>query len=114
MRLKPASRVLERVDESIEEPCGLSAHSARFLAAAIANPGDQPALAQLVSRSHPRSSWTSRAVITSVCLTPVFRSDIANGPERIADPRRLAVDIVPEHANRCTTQSAKLARAGSQ
>ena len=80
MRLKPASRVLERVDESIEEPCGLSAHSARFLAAAIANPGDQPALAQLVSRSHPRSSWTSRAVTTSAYLTPVSAQKVPAAP----------------------------------
>ncbi len=29
-------------------------------------------LIQAVSRSHPRSSWTSRAVITSACLTLVF------------------------------------------
>jgi hypothetical protein len=34
--------------------------------------------------------------------------------ERIADPRWLGVDIVPEHANRCTTQSARLPRASSQ
>jgi hypothetical protein len=76
-----------------------------------------------VSRSHPRSSRTTRAVITSVRLTPVFRSEstrgavsvaFRDGPERIADPRWLAVDIVPEHANHCTTQSARLARASSQ
>ena len=46
--------------------------------------------------------------------SPVFRSEstrgavsvaFRDGPERIADPRWLAVDIVPEHANRCTSQS---------
>jgi hypothetical protein len=36
---------------------------------------DQSLSAQLASRNHPRSSWTSRAVTTSACLTPVFRSD---------------------------------------
>jgi len=50
----------------------------------------------------------SRAVITSVRLTPVFRSEstrgnvsvvFRDGPERVADPRWLADDNVAELAN---------------